>query len=634
MSASTTTGRRPRSLGIPLTFLAAAVATAVMGFRPSLDLTKPGIESPFTYSFNRASEAGQRWGRDYIATYGPYGYLIVTHPIGDLPERRVAFELARIIVAALAITAWVHSLPSLRAIRRVALAVLLAWGLALQTSEYRWFGIFLLLAIASVHLERPWNAIARGSAATFAGFLMLVKGSIGGAAILSTLALGLAGPLPVLPALTVGLAGIVAGMSAAWYAHQGTLRGLPTSLRLTSEIAGGYSAAVGVDPEGGWRDVLLFLAFLLALVAAAAAERSPRLWRSLIACGVPLFVVWKHAFVRQDPFHTAVILPFGLFVTLVLVSDALSRPGLQRGLPILAVAWVLLVPIAMRADQRSTVLEQLCRPWAGEGLAYLRMLPSFDQYHRKAWRMSRRLLEPLVLPDDVRAEVGNATIDVYPRQTVFAAANPDLRWSFRPAPTSYANYRPALDELNARFLDSDRRPDYLLWRWEDEQTIDGRNVLWDEPQTLRTLFERYDVIRDEPFLLRAGSQRRPTREERRGVGEAPWDAWADVPASKGPLVVRAELGSSLVRFAARGLLRENPLFLDLRLASGEVLSYRFPPDNAPSGLWIQPPLSGPADVRRMLHGEPPRRQVTAVRFRGGWATKTGGAVRLSWMELL
>ena len=605
-----------------------------MGFRASLDLTKPGVESPFTYSFNRASEAGQRWGRDYIATYGPYGYLIVTHPVGDLPERRVRFELARIVLAALGIAAYVCSLPAFHPGGRIALAGLFSWVLALQSGEYRWFGIFLLLAMASVHLPRPWNAVTRFGAATLAGFLMLVKGSVGGGALLSTVALAAIGPPRVMAGLAIGLVGMVGGMGAAWYAHQGGLSGLSTNLKLTAEIAAGYSAAVGLDPDGGWREVVLFAAFVVILVAGVAAERSPRVWRSLIGCGLPLFVIWKHAFVRQDAFHTAVVLPSCLLVTLILVSDGLASPGPHRGLPIVAMAWVPLMPIAMNANPRATLMEQLARPWAGEGWAGLRQLPSFDQYHRKAWRMSRRLLEPLALPDDVRAEIGVATIDVYPRHTVFAAANPGLRWTFRPAPTSYGNYRPALDELNARFFDSERRPDYLLWYWEDDQTIDERNILWDEPQTLRALFERYDVVRDEPFLLRARHHRRFTRETPRLVAEVGWGAWTNVPPSNGPLLLRGQLGSSLVRVTARAILRENPIFLDLRLRSGEVRSYRFAPDNAPSGLWIQPPLSGPPDIRRLLQGEPSRRHVAAVRFRAGWATKTGGPVRVVWVELL
>jgi hypothetical protein len=485
-----------------------------------------------------------------------------------------------------------------------------------------------------VHLQRPWNAVTRLGAATLAGFLMLVKGSVGGGALVSTVALAAIGPTRIVPALAIGLVGTVGGMGAAWFAHQGAWSGLWTNLKLTAEIAAGYSAAVGLDPTGGWREVVLFAAFVVVLVAGVAAERSPRVWRSLMACGFPLFVVWKHAFVRHDAFHTAVVLPFCLLVTLILVSDSLASPGLRRGLPIVATAWVPLMPIAMNANPRSTLMEQIARPWTGEGLAGLRQLPSFHQYHRKAVRMSRRLLEPLVLPDDVRAEIGLATIDVYPRHTVFAAANPGLRWTFRPAPTSYGNYRPALDELNARFFDSERRPDFLLWHWEDDQTIDERNVLWDEPQTLRTLLERYDVVREEPFLLRARPQRRLTRETPRLVTDVGWGAWTDVPPSKGPLLLRAHLGSSLVRVTAGAILRENPLFLDLRLTSGEVRSYRLPPDNAPSGLWIQPPLSGPPDIRRLLDGEPSRRHVSAVRFRAGWATRTGGPVRLVWVELL
>lgn len=619
-------------LAVALTVGLATLATALMDFRPALDLTKPGIESPFTYSFNRASALGQRWGRDFIATYGPYGYILVTHPVAGLPERRVAFEFARVALAGLAIATFVHSLGLASTGRRLAAAVLLSWVLALQVGEYRWFGVFLFFALASIHLERPWSLAVRALVGLFAGFLLLVKGSIGAAAVLTALALLFAGPFGAgaVWALTVTLAGIAVGASAAWVAHQGTLAGLWTSLRLTAEIAGGYSGTVGLDPEGGWRDIAWFLGFAVAFATGVALEGSRRVFRSLVAFAVPLFVVWKHAFVRQDATHTAVLLPFGLLITLLLVSDSLVQPGSRRGLPVLLGAWLLLIPVAIHVGQRSTVFEQLVRPWNGGGWDYLRLLPTFDDYHRKAWRMSKRLLEPLVLPEDVRAEIGQSSIDVYPRNLSVVAANPDLNWTVRPSPTSYGNYRPTLDDLNAQFFASERRPEYLLWHWEEEQAIDGRNVLWDEPLTLRTIFQRYDVVREEPLLLRAGPPHRFLKEEPLGEAAVAWDAWTPVPATSGPLFIRATIEPSILRSAARLLFRENPIFLDLQLDSGEVLSYRLAPDNAPSGLWIQPPISGPADIRRALNTEPERRTVMAMRFRGERATQTAGPIPVSW----
>ena len=68
------------------------------GFR--IMATTSGLDPSWVYGFNYASAHGMRWGRDFISTYGPYGYVLLTMDVGDLVMRKIAFTF---FLAALAI---------------------------------------------------------------------------------------------------------------------------------------------------------------------------------------------------------------------------------------------------------------------------------------------------------------------------------------------------------------------------------------------------------------------------------------------------------------------------------------------------------------------------------------------------
>jgi hypothetical protein len=101
-------------------------------------------------------------------------------------------------------------------------------------------------------------------------------------------------------------------------------------------------------------------------------------------------------------------------------------------------------------------------------------------------------------PDTLGRLVGADTVDVLPWETGIAWAA-DLNWRPRPVFQSYQAYTTVLDELNAKSLEGERAPEWVVWHWT-KNSIDGRYVLFDEPRVLRVLLCHYRLV--ESYSLR------------------------------------------------------------------------------------------------------------------------------------
>ena len=134
--------------------------------------------------------------------------------------------------------------------------------------------------------------------------------------------------------------------------------------------------------------------------------------------------------------------------------------------------------------------EALARPLKLPGVNGLRAVFGFKRYRESLAQSSAAALEPLVLSAAERSLVAGRTVDVYPWEAAYVAAN-QLTWANRPSTSSVNAHSETIDRLNAAFFASTRRPQRLLWHRTDTHSprpevtsvasIDGRHLFWDEP---------------------------------------------------------------------------------------------------------------------------------------------------------
>jgi hypothetical protein len=72
------------------------VAALAIGFEFRIVAMAPGLDAAFVYAFNHEAARHAQWGREFLSTYGPIGYLISTIDVGGLVWSRLvaSFVLA------------------------------------------------------------------------------------------------------------------------------------------------------------------------------------------------------------------------------------------------------------------------------------------------------------------------------------------------------------------------------------------------------------------------------------------------------------------------------------------------------------------------------------------------------------
>lgn len=619
------------------------VASIVIGFNFSLSVLPitPGLDQSFVYAFNYAAAKHLSWGREFISTYGPYGYLVLTMDVGELVKSKIAFSFLHAVASGTAVAAYLQSVPGLRAGAWVGLTIALIYALNLQYGEYRWFGLFLLVLLIGLHERRGRSLSAYAIAGLLAGFYLLIKFSLGFGAIV-TLVLGsllIQRPLMAAYRLAVAVPAVVIGFLVGWIAHGGAISGIGAYLSTGWEVSSGYSSAMSLAPRG-WQIGAISFTIWFALIAVwVVVQRTPRNLLTLAGLVFPLFIAWKHSMVRQDS-HVGFLFSFGIFVIAILLAEAVPSWRWRRTLPI---AVVLVIPLAIPWFNAETggpnavgfLKDYLADRFVFPGLNDLARLSRYTAYRDGLAQASEYALRKQVLPESMRAVIGRSSVDVYPWETSYVPAN-ELFWVNRPVPASFTTYTPALDGLNAAFFKSNGRPKYLIWHTDvGVNSIDGRYLFWDEPRTLRAIVNYYDMVAADAgiFLLRAREHPRFALPELLGTQSVEWNTWTPVPQTTGVILTEASMTRPLIMRFIRTIFREGPVLLSLRFNSGEEARYRVVPENMGGGLWISPVAVTLDELRSLFQGGPGRR-VVAVRFSGGLISRLSPPITVSWFQLM
>jgi hypothetical protein len=606
------------------TFLALSVVVALlMGFEFSLVPLSSGLDPSYVYALNYAAAHHLQWGRDFIATYGPYGYLLETMDLATLARIRMAFGLLSAVGFGIAVAVYLRSVADLTPGMRLAAMVAITYTFTIQDPEYRLLILFLVVLLRGTLGDDVPGLGALAFASALAGFCLLVKFSLGFMALASLFI----GCCLVRQALGVALRLAVAALAAAgsflagWMLAGRGLSGIGAYIATGWGMSQGYSSAMSFSTDRWWIDAGIFLAWFALLALWIIWWPTARNRLALAGLALPLFAAWKHSIVRQDE-HVAILARFGLFVMVIVLVESVQAWRSRYAVPAAAALAVLVVIPWMTLSLPAysvTAGEMVVNPLAFRGVRDLVRLAGLGAYRDTVGRASQAALAERALPEAMRRSIGGKPVDVYPWEASYVAAN-GLTWANRPLPASFNGFTPALDGRNAAFFRGSGRPEYVLWHAAFRGgmgSIDGRHLLWDEPQTVRAIVDQYDVAETGPdvLLLRARSQPRFGRPEPIGTARVPWATWITVPETRGVLLAAPELQPSLVSRVVRAAFREDRLALFVQFSSGEVAGFRLVPDGMTGGLWLSP-LATTFDEVPALFGDGVGRKVIAIQFNG------------------
>lgn len=439
-----------------------------------------------------ARQDGAQYGPEIVFTYGPWGFLDA--PVAVDP---VAVALGVVFAVTSVSVGW---WALWQVLRRCGLRADLAGGLAALTlvvvasplgvSNLLLVGLIALLAlhVADPAFEHHWWVPA--AAAGGGAFLLQVKLSVG-ACVLGAVALACAfAPRQPMRRAVEAVASAAATFLGAWLLVGQDLADLPTWLARSVEVVGGYSEAMGRDPQKPWLSYGLAAGAVVATAVAlwAGSREAPRRARlGLLGLGaLSAYYGYRQGFGRFDLGHRPVfyvaLLPFVLWVVA-------ARPRAVT-------RWALLGLVLVLGRNGQQVLEP---HRAVERWDFVARVVFDDSYRGEVLDRARAAgrAEAGLGPSLRNALGGPVSVDGYSAGVAWMEGR-DL--TAPPVFQSYVAYTGDLDERNAEWL-RQAPAGHLVLR-PVRTAIDGRNSLWDPPRyVLEEMCRTRVVATDGRWLL-------------------------------------------------------------------------------------------------------------------------------------
>lgn len=573
----------------------AAAATCVILFylQPGSAIVR-GLDSSWAYGLNYVYAHHLVMGRDVVFTFGPLGFLEHVRPLTynivlfsslfwDTVSLLLFFILLRTLVDTWAGASWLNRILSVLAIGLLMVSL----NSPVQRLLYLTYALCLLFAFGG---KKKYLYLA----AALAPLSLLIKFSYGMTAFAF---LGLFLLTHALQSRDVRTAAKAALLSAityflCWFFLYSSLAGSIGYLLGGLQFSKGSVSAMATNPAHNTGAIVLFYACIGAAFAILLAGRQAlkqNLLLTLPFAGV-LFIWTRYAFGREDVIHLIFLFSFSFYTPLLLAPFIAGTVRKIAFIVVMALSlpvWyhIMNLPYGFIDTQPAAVYYPLSTAKARLKLHEL----------MNTWRQqTHEELATLVMPDDLRARIGDSTVDIYPWQSVIAHAN-QLNWKPRPVFQNYITYTPTLDRLNADFIASANRPRFLVWHLDAEQDIDNRYPFSSDPLTLEAFMRWYHPVAREGNFYLFEAQDTPLLAAAMPAGstDTAWGEWIPVP-DPGDSILRAQVhvDRTLPGKLNGTFWKEGDVFIDYRLNDGREISHALVIDNAASGAWISPYVTG------------------------------------------
>src|SRR5215211_3163446 len=601
----------------PRTLLAGVVAF-VFSWPVSSLTPVAGLDGAWPVALHMAAHQGLDFGPDIVFTYGPLGFL--KEPLAIYPwTARLAFAYTAAIHLALAVTLVAMLRPTFGLVAGAALSLLLG---ALAVQEPALLLAFLwAVALTTVRL-RPARARAFAAAlGLLAGVELLAKLNTG-VTVLPLAIVAVAGLRTDRRATALAFASVLAiALVTGWFASGQSAASLGPFLSGSLNIISGYSEIMGYEQPGtAWEYWSALALVVIGFIVAIGTPVRPGVarWSLPLLWAILAFSTFKSGFVRHDAGHSNIF-----FVAMLggLAAFAVVPREWPAALLIGLVALTALFG-ALDASPR-----QFVAPADRLSALYKQASTLADgTATNDAIAAGRDMLRAqIALDPNSFAAVQGRGVHVAPAEASVAWSH-RLRWHPVPAFQSYTAYTAELDRRNADEIAASDGPERLLRRAEG--SIDGRNVLFDQPATtLATLcnFEHAHATADWQVLERLPDRCGTPRllaKERTSFGRT-----VAVPASPAGEAIYVEVDGVQVS----GLERLRTMAFRARrrtiVIDGER-SYVLVPGTAGNGLLLHVPPRVDSPPPFQLDQD-----ATQLSFLAGDGDQFGGDIRLRFYAL-
>lgn len=590
-----------------------------------------GIDPPLAWVFNFLIRGNVNLGKEIIFPHGPLAFLMYPLPVGSNLWIAVVIHLAARIFMAYCLLKLATRKPlGYMAFALVSSFVLLAFNDLLLT-----FVQIIILCYLNFFERR--NVTWLFPALILTPIALFIKAFVGIVSLIITLSfagimvyraiIGLESRYRLLLFLIVPFI-----LVAVWLGLYGDLSGLAGYLKGMIHLAADNSAAVAVYPLNNWW--ITGGAIIFGLVLIVINLRNEKLLQFTLLAGPALFAIWKYGMAREDYLHTSMLFVYILFIVVVyiILSGKFSIAN--------SVLSVLIVVLFYLTLQKSYYFEPFKIRVNGLQTLVSKALKN-DFFADTCSASSEKAIARNKLDKEILDLIGNASVDVYPWDYSYIAAN-NLKWQPRPVIQSYAAYTRELDHLNARHFESAKAPDFILWELRKItrdihggtlESIDGRYLLNDEPDSFLAMMSCYELAAVQKGIFAVLVYKKRANELKINIKtiqqtKAGWNTWIDVPTENGTGIQRAsvDMQRNLVGKIKSFVYKDEATFVYYMLENSDIRMYRIVPKNAAYGLWINPLLSNPENGKGSL-------RVRKIMFRCSDREMMQHEISIKWEEL-
>lgn len=575
--------------------------------------TLNSVDASWQASIEYAVKHHLQFGSDIVFTYGPYGFLMS-------PSGQGFFPVARILSAVLfsGVTAGLSVLVagSLSGFLRYLFIV---WAIYFSTACDMEQNIFFIMACSSLLIiDRKSSLITLMSLSSLFALLALVKFTF---MFVAVMALALATVHLLCTGARLRAAAITAAFTLAfgilWKVLGQQLVNIPNWLRGNMELSSGYLEAMALPPNPS---ILLFASmavalFILLLLRAARHRLSrPEGLTPLVLVLLFALISLKQAFVRADDLH---ILRFAFsfpLLAILLCTDMVEKgsPPLTWRLRELSQILIILLCLAVYYQ-----LFRISRPddqTPGKNFVDIsrryfaaNMAKQSGQLLKIAMGRGLECFEGLSPAGKKRdasiigTHVGNDSVDVVSAFS-WMAMQEGLNYRPRPVIQGYTAYTPYLQNLNRSFMQSDRRPDWMIVMMD---SIDKRLPTMEDPLLFPWIIKNYGLEwYDESLLLFKTRGRMQTSPATLLVAEQLLDFGQPLDLSRTGdegLLLQVEIEPTVKGRLAGLLYQRPPLTITIKYDQQQI-TRRFVPIMGKEGFLLNPLLLDVKDVALYSRG--------------------------------
>ncbi|MCB0403053.1 MAG: hypothetical protein KDD41_13275 [Flavobacteriales bacterium] len=558
-----------------LGFVLLVFACSFAKFEPDFNI---GLDAPFRWAYNYL------WAYDYNSllglkyTYGPLAFLKVPVVIGHNFAVAITFYS---ITKFFFLVLLVRSADSFLRFLKYPLIFVLAYFL--RTDQIL-IGLVLLLCL-NYYKKSSSLTFTIGVIVSLVGFY--IKPQIGincfSAIFGLLLILGLerkslkeSGKLLLILLALAEISSFIVGRSWSYFMEQ---------LQFALSISSGYSSLV-VSPENNWYWLSIFIASVL-LIPLMLPKR--HLKPALMFLPI-FFLTWKYGMVREEFRY------FTAMIDLVIVWWGVLMLTIPfKNIRLYAIPFISILALLFNLDTINPEQKAYRKDLIGlSNLANATF--SHSSYAAAAEKLSQQQIEGQKLPDEIREKIGQTTIDIYPWDMSYVAAN-HLNWKPRTTFQSLG-ISDRTDQAGSLSFTRENGPEYVLFHAVTDTfggllgSYDYRYILNAEPLTNFQLFDHYNLIytSDQFSLFKKNTTPNFTGQERIKEQDMTWNEWYDCPKNTGIIRLNVFVDKSFTGKLIPWLYKDTEYFIDYYTSHDEVLTYRFIPSIAKNGIWINPLL--------------------------------------------